>query len=93
MRHQEHARKRDPFDALIYPLGLLAPILTIPQVLKVWAQKNASSMSMFTWAGYVACSLVWIAYGIKKRDKPIVILNGMWLVIDLLMVLAIILYS
>ena len=80
-------------DEAIYPIGVLAPLLTVPQLLEVWISKEAAGLSLLTWSSWTFFSAFWIIYGIMHKEKPIIISNIAWLLIELGVVAGIILYN
>ena len=51
-----------------------------PQVLKIWKERDASSVSLKTYALTVACFILWVAYGWLTKAWPIVISNSLALI-------------
>jgi uncharacterized protein with PQ loop repeat len=74
-------KEKKILDKLIYPIGLIAPIMTIPQVLEVWSNKSGG-VAVCTWAGYMFVSFFWILYGLHHKEKPIVLINFLMFVLD-----------
>ena len=58
-------------------IGLVSPFATIPQVIKVFAThtEHAAGQSLITWAVYTVIALLWVAYGIIRRELPLIIGN------------------
>ena len=71
---------RSKFDQIMVLVGLVSPIATIPQVIKVFAthRQHAAGQSLTTWSIYAAIAILWVIYGLRKREAPLVI--GMRLV-------------
>jgi len=54
--HHYHKRKREKFpvshkwkrfmDKAIYGVGIFGPLMTLPQIGKIWIEKNASGVSL-----------------------------------------------
>jgi uncharacterized protein with PQ loop repeat len=44
-------------------------VMTIPQVLKIWASHQAAGISILSWGAYLVSAAVWLLYGLEKRDK------------------------
>src|SRR3989338_1017874 len=70
-------------DKSIYIVGILGPLMTLPQVYKIWAEKSANSLSMATWITYWLMAVFWLIYGIIHKEKPIIITNFLFMVINL----------
>jgi len=79
-------------DKIIYPVGLLGPVMTLPQLFEVWLHKSAGELSLITWGGWLILSFIWLIYGILHKDRPIIVSNILWVIIEGGVSLAIILY-
>jgi uncharacterized protein with PQ loop repeat len=75
--------KPTAIDSWIYVAVIVGPILTIPQVYSIWIlhQKGVSPIS---WAAYLFADVIWLLYGLKRRDKPIIFVQLAWIALSLL---------
>jgi MtN3 and saliva related transmembrane protein len=75
---------------LIFLAAIATPIMTLPQVYQIWVlhQKGASAV---TWVSYVFIAFIWLYYGIENRDKPIIIMQSLCIVVYSAVVLGLIL--
>jgi uncharacterized protein with PQ loop repeat len=80
-------------NRIIYIVALFGPIVTIPQVVKIWINRDATDISILTWASYFIFSLVWISYGIIHDEKPITIRYLLYSILYLMVVIAAILFG
>jgi len=80
------------FDKFIVPLALVAPFMTIPQVLAVWVKGNIDGVSILTWLGYALGSGFWVIYGIIHKEKPLTIANFLLFVFDVSIVIGVLLH-
>ena len=90
---KEQTALKSKFDLVIYFAAIVAPVMTVPQLYKIWSDKQVSGVSIQTWATYSAISLIWVLYGIKIKAKPIILTNALLLLIDTLIVIGVIVYS
>ncbi len=67
-------------DYAVLTVGVLSPVITFVQVWKIWSEQNASSSSLVTWGMYFVASLVWFAYGMAHREKPIILSNILYII-------------
>ena len=71
-------------------IGLAAGILTasslIPQVIKTFKEKKAEEVSLIMLFVLQAGLVLWIVYGFKKDDLPIIVTNCFSLFVNILMV-------
>ena len=66
-------------------LGLLAGILTttafVPQVYKTWKTRSAKDLSLSMFLIFVMGVLLWLLYGLLKRDLPVIAANSATLIL------------
>ena len=67
-------------------LGLTAATLTtcsfVPQLTKVWRTKSAEDLSYGMFGAFSAGILLWLVYGLVRDDLPIIVANGITLVLS-----------
>jgi len=86
--HHYHKRKGEihPLttfvDKIIYFAGVLGPIMTLPQLLKIYMAKSAAGVSALSWFSYTIIAMVWLIYGIIHKEKPIIITYSLWIIMD-----------
>jgi len=80
-------------DKLIIMVGLLAAIMTLPQLGKIWIQKNASGVSLISWIAYLITAIFWVIYGGLHKEKPLVLIYAVWIFLDIFIIIGIILYG
>ncbi|MFW5705114.1 MAG: PQ-loop domain-containing transporter [Nanoarchaeota archaeon] len=106
--HHLHLRKRlhknlEPYphpeagknflDKMIYFVAILGPIMTIPQVLKIWITQNAGGLSLISWTTYFFTGIIWLIYATIHKEKPLVFMYIFWLVIYVFVIWGIIMYG
>jgi uncharacterized protein with PQ loop repeat len=89
-----HPDKAKAFmDKMIFVVGALGPIMTIPQIVKIWMEKSAAGVSLISWGAYLFFAFFWLAYGIMHKEKPIIFTYILWIIFEALIVLGIIMYG
>ena len=72
-------------------IGLSAGVLTacslLPQVIKTLKEKQADDVSLVMLFVLQAGLILWIAYGIKRSDLPIIVTNSFSLLVNIVMVI------
>jgi MtN3 and saliva related transmembrane protein len=67
-------------------IGTAAALLSItsfaPQIIKIWREKDASSVSLRTYVVTVAGFSCWIAYGVLAKAWPVIASNTACLVMS-----------
>ena len=96
--HKKAARQpstimRDYMDRFMYVAGMLAPLMTVPQAIKIWYLKDSQGVSVLTWSGYALGSVLWLLYGLVHREKPIIIANASAAVLQLAVVIGTLWFS
>jgi MtN3 and saliva related transmembrane protein len=70
---------------IITALGLFAGTLTtvsfVPQVLKTWKFKETRDISLLMYIIFFTGILLWFSYGILIKNTPIIVANGVSLVL------------
>lgn len=80
-------------DRIIYAVGIIGPIMTIPQVMKIFMEKSAQGVSLVSWISYTINSIIWVLYGVVHKEKPIILTFSLWVVLDLIIVIGTIMYG
>jgi MtN3 and saliva related transmembrane protein len=65
-------------------VGTLAALCSItsfaPQMIKIWKERDVSSVSLKTYSLTVICFVLWTAYGVLTGAWPIIVANACALV-------------
>ena len=80
-------------DTAIFFIGVLGPILVLPQLIKVWTLKDATGLSLLTWTLWIFVDSVWILYGFVHRVMPIIVSHCAYILVQAGVVLGIVLYG
>jgi MtN3 and saliva related transmembrane protein len=68
-------------------LGTVAGVLTtaafVPQVVKTWRTRSARDISGVMFAAFSVGVALWIVYGVLVRAAPVIVANGVTLVLAL----------
>jgi uncharacterized protein with PQ loop repeat len=81
------------FDRIIYVVAILGPLTTLPQIIKIWNERNADGVAASTWCAFLFFNTFWITYGILHREKPIIITYILWFLMNGSVALGAILYG
>lgn len=79
-------------DSLAYISAVVSPFMTIPQLYGVWILKNVQGVSAVSWASFAFFNLIFIVYGITKKESLIVVNNSIWFVMQSLVAIGVLLY-
>jgi len=67
---------------LLGGLSIFTMIMTIPQALTIWISHQAAGISTLSLSAYLISAVVWLWYGLQKRDKNIYLPCIGWIVLD-----------
>jgi len=90
--HSSSEKFKQFYDKLIYVVVILAPLANIPQLLRVWIDKDVSGVSSLSWFAFSIISLCWLVYGVVHKDRHILIMNAALMLIQALVALGVIVY-
>ena len=79
-------------ERLMIFVAVVGPFANLPQLFKIWIKKKTNGVSMVSWILFSILSLVWLIYGIVKKDKYIIITFGISLILQLLIVIGTVIY-
>ena len=107
MRHL-HLRKRitknlEPYpartpwkrllDRVVLAAGIVGPALSLPQIILIYSNKDATDISAVSWFGWAALNIVWILYGLVHKELPIAVTYSLWFIINLTVAFGAVLYG
>lgn len=91
MYHKE--RWKRIFHKIAYVAGLAASVATIPQIIKVWIEKDSSGVSLLTWVSYIIISAILAMYGKIHKERVLVVMYISLVIVQVLIVVGVIVYS
>jgi len=69
-----------PLSLIANAVGSAAALCSItsfaPQMIKIWKTRDASSVSLRTYALTVTCFVLWVVYGVMIQAWPITVANS-----------------
>ena len=74
-------------------MSVFTLLMTIPQVLTIWIGHQAAGVSLFTWSAYLLSAVLWLWFGIHKKDKNIYLPCVGWIILDVGVILGVIIYG
>ena len=79
----------DTLDRILRISSVVTMLMTLPQVVYVWAGRNTEGVSVVSWATYLLSACLWLVYGLRKRDKTIYVPCFGWIILDAAVVLGV----
>ena len=87
------AKRRDFLDYIVYIFTFVTPLFELPQAIEIFANKSAQDVSVWTWGFFCIDNLVWIAYGIKYKIKPVLISSILFEIIEVATLVGVLMYK
>lgn len=66
------AKTTQTIDGMAYFVGVFGNIAVIPQIIKAW-QSDAPGLAILTWLLFIMIGLIWLAYAIIHKQKPLIV--------------------
>jgi len=79
-------------DKMMACAAVIHPLTTAPQVYMIYTTQNVAGISIWTWIGFTVLGLVFLAYGLAHHIRPYIVMQVLWLIVDILVVAGILLY-
>lgn len=80
-------------DIIIYPVGFLSVLMTLPQAYEIWILGKTEGVSLISWASWTFFAVLWTLYGIVHKSKVLILIHGSWVLMNGLVALGILLNS
>lgn len=77
-------------EKVLRGLSVFTMLMTVPQVLTIWVERNAGGVSLVSWISYLVSACLWFVYGLQKRDKTIYLACVGWVLLDAAIVIGVI---
>lgn len=74
-------------------MAVVSPLLGVPQAVEIFVERDASGLSLFSWLAFTAVALVFLAYAITHRIKPLIVAEALWLVVYAAIIPGILIYG
>ncbi len=97
--HQKHEKYPHPkkgkryIDRIVYIFGIIGPLTGAAQSYKIWSLKEAAGLSIIMFGFGILNDMVWITYGAIHKEKPIILMYSLWLVVNIITVAGILVYG
>lgn len=80
-------------DKAVLGIGILAPLGTLPQIIKIWVHQNVTGLSVITWISFLFGAIILLFYSIVHREKPLIVMYSCLILVHLTVIIGILLYS
>lgn len=80
-------------DKICYAASVFMPATAIPQIHQLYTTRDADSLSLLMWVLYLVGIIPFMLFGILHKEKQLVVLNVLWLIVTLTIIAGILLFS
>ena len=74
-------------------MSVFTMLMTVPQVLTIWVGHQAAGVSVVSWSAYLLSAILWLWYGLQKRDKNIYLPCVGWVGLDAAVIVGAVVYA
>lgn len=74
--------QRKIIDKMIFAVAAIQPLGTIPQIITIYTQRNATSISLTSWAIYIVFDILWLWYGLADKQKAVIVSAVMFALLE-----------
>lgn len=86
-------KKEYLIDKIILFVAIFEPLCTLPQVIEIYSNKDASNVSILTWIGFNVLTTIWIWYAITRKQKIVLIYQSLFFIFDSILIIGAIIYG
>ena len=79
-------------DKTLLAVAIIGPIMSLPQIIKIYTLKNAASISTISFSAFAFFNILWLTYGIVHKEKPIIIAYILWLISNIAIITGSLIY-
>lgn len=80
-------------DKICYFASVFMPATAIPQIHQLYTTRDADSLSLLMWVLYLVGVIPFLLFGILHKEKQLVVLNVLWLIVTIVIIVGILLFS
>ena len=88
-----HPRPDTALRRLLGGMSVFTMLMTIPQVATIWIGHQAAGVSILSWSAYLTSAVLWLVFGLRKRDRNIYLPCVGWIVLDAAVIAGAIVYG
>ena len=74
-------------------MAYVSPLLGVPQVVQIFVEKDATGLSLFSWASFALVAVVFLLYAVKHQIKPLIVTEALWLAMYAAVIPGILIYG
>jgi uncharacterized protein with PQ loop repeat len=74
--------RKQPFDYVVYVFMIATPLFELPQAISIYSARSAENVSLLTWGFFFINGIVWLAYVIRKRLRPLIVMYALYMIVE-----------
>ncbi|MCF7846321.1 MAG: hypothetical protein K9L85_03720 [Candidatus Peribacteraceae bacterium] len=79
-------------DKIAMVISVLGPAFTLPQIYKIYSIQSAEGLSLISWGSYLAFNIPMLVYGLAHREKVMIRMYILWILVNAAVVVGILLF-
>lgn len=83
----------DRLDFFTNVSAVILPFTTLDQLYIIYVEKKIEGVSAITWFLYGLLSIPLLIYSLKRKDLPMILLNGLWVLFDFAVWAGVVIFS
>ena len=89
LKERNKQQSHSSLERLMVLVAVAEPLMTIPQIYELYSPHGNGGVSAVTWLLYLFASIMWLLYGIKRQNRPLIISGILWVVVESLVVVGV----
>jgi uncharacterized protein with PQ loop repeat len=93
--HHFHITKKQEkrlINRICAVFAILMPLTAVPQIQILYSSQDAGSLSLAMWVLYCVGCLPFLMFGVIYKHIQLIILNTLWLIVQVIMIVGILMY-
>ena len=83
----------DRLDWITNVCAVVLPFTTLDQLYIIYVKRETAGVSAITWFLYGLLSIPLLIYSLKRKDLPMILLNGLWVLFDFAVWAGVVIFS
>lgn len=75
-------------DRIVLFVSVLYPLSAVPQIIAVFSGRT-EGVAVLSWMVFLACSTLFLVYGLRRHVPPMIAANSIWIIMDALVIIGI----
>ena len=84
LKYKRKPAKKPWIDKAVMVIAFVEPLAGLPQVIQLFHTRSANDLSLSSWVIFQIVTVLWLVYGVTHKERPIIIYQGLWFVVQAL---------